>query len=185
MKFCGNSPQKGGLVHQKGGRSEGKRGFRQMYNTEGPYRVFLWYRLGKYQENTNRYHIKIPNWDATLENWGVTARNALANNRISRDVRQALTSLSSCWLRPSCRHLILFLRYPPSDHKLQPTAAAAVSATVATADYVLRPHYNCCQEDNIVVAVVLARGILVVVVNCSPASMMMVPRPSFSWRDGN
>ncbi len=34
MKFCGNSPQKGGLVHQKGGRSEGKRGSRQMYDTE-------------------------------------------------------------------------------------------------------------------------------------------------------
>ncbi len=33
VKFCGNSPQKGGLVHQKGGRSEGKRGSRQMYDT--------------------------------------------------------------------------------------------------------------------------------------------------------
>ncbi len=66
MKICGNSPQKGGLVHQKGGRSKGKRGSRQMYNTEGPYQVFLWYRLGKYQENTNRYHTEIPNWDTTL-----------------------------------------------------------------------------------------------------------------------
>jgi hypothetical protein len=35
--FCGNSPQKGGLVYQKGGRSEGKRGSRQMYDTKGPY----------------------------------------------------------------------------------------------------------------------------------------------------
>ncbi len=53
VKFCGNSPQKGDLVHQKGGRSEGKRGSRQMYNAECPYRVFLRYRLGKYRENTN------------------------------------------------------------------------------------------------------------------------------------
>ncbi len=44
VKFCGNSPQKGGLVHQKGGKSKGKRGSRQMYDTEGPYQVFLWYR---------------------------------------------------------------------------------------------------------------------------------------------
>ncbi len=66
VKFCGNSPQKGGLVHQKGGRSEGKRGSRQMYDTEGPYRVSLRYRLGKYRENTNRYHTEIPNRDTTL-----------------------------------------------------------------------------------------------------------------------
>ncbi len=81
--------------------------------------------------------------------------------------------------------MILFLRYPLTDHKLQPTAAAAVSAALAAADYVLRPHYNRCQEDNIVVAVVLARGVLVVVVNRSPASTTMGPRPSFSWRDGD
>ena len=37
-----------------------------MYDTEGPYQVFLWYRLGKYQENTNRYHTEIPNRDTTL-----------------------------------------------------------------------------------------------------------------------
>ncbi len=67
VKFCGNSPQKRGLVHQKGGRSEGKRGSRQMYDTEGPYRVFLRYRLGKYRENTNRHHTKIPNRDTTLK----------------------------------------------------------------------------------------------------------------------
>jgi hypothetical protein len=66
VKFCGNSPQKGGLVHQKGGRSKGKRGSHQMYNTEGPYRVFLWYWLGKYQENTSRYHTEIPNQDTIL-----------------------------------------------------------------------------------------------------------------------
>ncbi len=66
MKFCGNSPQKGGLVHQKGGRSEGNRVSHQMYDTEGPYRVFLWYWLGKYGENTNRYHTEIPNRDTTL-----------------------------------------------------------------------------------------------------------------------
>ncbi len=58
--------QKGGLVHQKGGRSEQKRGSRQINNTEGPYRVFLRYRLGKYQENTNQYHTEISNWDTTL-----------------------------------------------------------------------------------------------------------------------
>jgi hypothetical protein len=67
VKFCRNSPQKGGLFHQKGGRSEGKRGSHQMYDTKGPYRVFLWYRLGKYQENTSRYHTKIPNRDTTLD----------------------------------------------------------------------------------------------------------------------
>ncbi len=33
-----------------------------------PDRVFLWYWLVKYRENTNRYRTKIPNWDATLEN---------------------------------------------------------------------------------------------------------------------
>ncbi len=74
VKFCGNSPQKGGLVHQKGGRSKRKRGSRQMYDTKGPYQVFLQYRLGKYRENTNRYHTKIPNWDTTLAN---TAKNFL------------------------------------------------------------------------------------------------------------
>ncbi len=67
VKFCGNSPQKGGLVHQKGGRSKRKRGSRQMYDTEGPYQVFLRYRFGKYQENNNQYHTEIPNWDTTLE----------------------------------------------------------------------------------------------------------------------
>jgi hypothetical protein len=95
------------------------------------------------------------------------------------------TGLGSCWLRLPCHHLILFLWYPLTNHKLQPTAAAAVSAAVAAADYILRPHYNRCQEDNIVVAVVLARSVLVVVVNCSPASTMMGPHPSFSWRDSN
>jgi hypothetical protein len=44
VKLCGNSRQKGGLVHQKGGRSEGKRGSRQIYDTKRPYQVFLWYR---------------------------------------------------------------------------------------------------------------------------------------------
>jgi hypothetical protein len=39
-----------------------------MYDTEGPYRVFLRYRLGKYRENTNRYHTEIPNRDTTLVN---------------------------------------------------------------------------------------------------------------------
>jgi hypothetical protein len=39
-----------------------------MYDTEGPYQVFLWYRLEKYQENTNRYHTKIPNRDTALIN---------------------------------------------------------------------------------------------------------------------
>jgi hypothetical protein len=66
VKFCGNSPQKGGLIHQKGGRSKGKRGSPQMYDTEGPYRVFLGYGLGNYRENTNRYHTEIPNRDTTL-----------------------------------------------------------------------------------------------------------------------
>ncbi len=66
VKFSENSPQKGGLVHQKVGRSKGKRGSCQMYDTERPYQVFLWYRLGKYQENTNQYHTEIPNRDTTL-----------------------------------------------------------------------------------------------------------------------
>jgi hypothetical protein len=39
-----------------------------MYDTEGPCQVFLWYRLGNYQENTNQYHTEIPNWDTTLLN---------------------------------------------------------------------------------------------------------------------
>ncbi len=56
------------------------------------------------------------------------------------------TSLSSCWLHPTCCHLILFLPYPPTDHQLQPIAAAAVTAAVATADYVVRSHRNCCKE---------------------------------------
>ncbi len=38
-----------------------------MFDTEGPYQVFLWYRLRKYQENTNQYHTEIPNRDTTLE----------------------------------------------------------------------------------------------------------------------
>jgi hypothetical protein len=37
-----------------------------MYDTEGPYQVFLRYWLGKCRENTNRYHTKIPNRDTTL-----------------------------------------------------------------------------------------------------------------------
>ena len=79
----------------------------------------------------------------------------------------------------------LILRYPLTNHKLQPTAAAAVTAAVSAADYVLRPHCNRCQEDNIVVAVVLASGVLVVIVNRSPVSTTMGPRPSFSWCDGD
>ncbi len=94
------------------------------------------------------------------------------------------TSLSRCWLCPPCRHLILFLRYPPTNHKL-PTAAAAVTATIAAADFVLCPHHNRCKEDNVVVAVVLVCSILVVIVNCSPALTAMGPSSSFSWGDGN
>ncbi len=37
-----------------------------MYDTDGPYQVFLRYWLGKYRENTNRYHTEIPNRDTTL-----------------------------------------------------------------------------------------------------------------------
>jgi len=33
-----------------------------------PYRVFLWYRLVKYREKTERYRTEIPNRDATLVN---------------------------------------------------------------------------------------------------------------------
>ena len=33
---------------------------------KNPYRVFLWCRLVKYRENTNRYRTEIPNRDATL-----------------------------------------------------------------------------------------------------------------------
>jgi hypothetical protein len=95
------------------------------------------------------------------------------------------TSLSSCWLRPPCRHLILFLRHPLTDHQLQLTAAAAVTAAVATTDYFIRPHCNRCKVDNIVVAVVFPCGILIVILDCSLALMMMGPRPSFSWRNGD
>ncbi len=72
MKFCGNSPQKGGLVHQKGGRSERKRGSRQMYDTEGPYlpsfpslsvrKIPRKYQLIPYQNTESGYNsIKCPN----------------------------------------------------------------------------------------------------------------------------
>jgi hypothetical protein len=74
---------------------------------------------------------------------------------------------------------------PPTNHKVQPTAAAAVTAAVVAADYVLRPHCNRCQEDNIVVTVVLARSVLIVIVKPSPALTTMDPRPSYSWRDGD
>jgi hypothetical protein len=37
-----------------------------MFDTEGPYQVFLRYRLRKYRENTNQYHTEIPNRDTTL-----------------------------------------------------------------------------------------------------------------------
>ncbi len=96
--------------------------------------------------------------------------------------------LPPCPVAGSARHgryLILFLQYPPTNHKLQPTATAAVTAAVAAADYVLRPYCNRCQEDNIMVAIVLARSILIIVVNRSPASTKMGPRPSFSWHDGD
>jgi hypothetical protein len=63
VKFCGNSPQKGGLVHQKGGRSERKRGSRQMYDTEEFSSVRKIPR--KYQPIS--YHTEIPNRDATLQ----------------------------------------------------------------------------------------------------------------------
>jgi hypothetical protein len=60
-------PSKGGLGPSKRGQKGAKRDSRQMYDTEGPYQVFLWYWLGKYQENTNQYYTKIPNWDTTLD----------------------------------------------------------------------------------------------------------------------
>ncbi len=50
--FCGNSPQKGGLVHQKWGRSEEKEVPAKCMIPKRTNQVFLWYRLGKYQENT-------------------------------------------------------------------------------------------------------------------------------------
>ncbi len=64
-------PQKGGLVHQKGGRKpffEGKKGFPPNVDTitKRPDQVFLWYRLGKYRENTKQYWTKIPNQGTTL-----------------------------------------------------------------------------------------------------------------------
>ncbi len=58
VKFCGNSPQKGGLVNQKGGRSEGKRGSCRMYDTETyqPSFPVVWVRKipRKYQPIPNR-----------------------------------------------------------------------------------------------------------------------------------
>jgi hypothetical protein len=70
-KFNGNLffPQKGGLVHQKGGRSlplREKRVPAKCTIPKRPDQVFLWYQLVKYQENTNRYRTEIPNRDATL-----------------------------------------------------------------------------------------------------------------------
>jgi hypothetical protein len=35
---------------------------------KNPYRVFLWYRLVKYRENTNQYQTEILNRDTTLLN---------------------------------------------------------------------------------------------------------------------
>ncbi len=76
VRFCGSSIlwnfvrtllKRGAWSIKKGAEASDKRGSCQIYNTEGPYRVFLWYRLGKYQENTNRYHTKIPNQDTTLQ----------------------------------------------------------------------------------------------------------------------
>jgi hypothetical protein len=81
--------------------------------------------------------------------------------------------------------LIPFLRNPPINHQLQPTAAATVTAAVAAADYVVRPNRNPQKEDNIVVAIFFACRVLFVIVNRSPASTMMGPHPSFSQGDGN
>jgi hypothetical protein len=81
--------------------------------------------------------------------------------------------------------LILFLLPPLTGHQLQSTAAAAVTAAIAIAGYIIFPHYNRCQEETLVVAVVLACGILIVVIKRSPASTTMGPHFSFSWRDGN
>ncbi len=39
---------------------------------KNPYQVFLWYRLVKYQENTNQYRTKIPNRDTALVFSGVS-----------------------------------------------------------------------------------------------------------------
>jgi hypothetical protein len=72
--------------------------------------------------------------------------------------------------------LILFLHYPPTNHKLQPIDAAPVSAAIAAADHVKCPHCNLCKEDNIMVAVVLAGSILVVIENLTQALTTMGPR---------
>jgi hypothetical protein len=66
--------------------------------------------------------------------------------------------------------LIFFLPHPPTDHQLQPTAIAAVTSTIAATKHIVHLHRSHCKEDNIVVAGVLARGVLAIVVNCSTAS---------------
>ncbi len=74
---------------------------------------------------------------------------------------------------------------PPTNHQMQPTAIAGETSAIATANYVVRPHCSHRKEENVVVAVILAHGVLVIVIDCSPALMTMGPCPSFSWHNSN
>ena len=61
VKFCGNFPQEGGLVHQKGAEASKKGVPVKCKIPKNPYQVFLWYWLVKYQENSDQYQTEIPN----------------------------------------------------------------------------------------------------------------------------
>ncbi len=146
MKFCGNSPQKGGSVHQKGGRSKQKRGSRQMYDTEGPYRVFLWYRLGKYQENTNQYHTEIPNRDTTLDITCLEQACELAANEFlfflkslkytpslaCPGVKRSTLQHRCLHLRPHIRRPLSFLSTPPPISVALLCCRCAAAANITT-----------------------------------------------------
>jgi hypothetical protein len=63
VKFCGNSPQKGGLVLKKGAEAREKGVPTKCTIPKRTNQVFLWYQLGKYQEiptNTKpKYQIRM------------------------------------------------------------------------------------------------------------------------------
>jgi hypothetical protein len=73
---------------------------------------------------------------------------------------------------------------PLTGHQLQPTATAAVTTAVAAANYVIHHYRSRCKEDNIIAAIAFACGVLIVIINHSPASTTMGPRSSFSRRNG-
>jgi hypothetical protein len=63
------SLKRGAWFIKKGAEASlcGKKGVPAKCTTpKRPDQVFLWYRLGKYQENTNQYQTELPNWGTTL-----------------------------------------------------------------------------------------------------------------------